>query len=160
MAFDLDVEIAELRDRVGASNDAELATALGIQRSAISQWRKRGRIPEKTKADVRRLERNRAAGDASLPAIAALPVIEAEICRAMAIAFIARYSREEPTRLLHWSRQFNEVIAAAARLLRSRSAISRFQGSALGEVFAYTVGEDKFFEHDMIEELMRHGLPQ
>lgn len=46
--------LAEMKRRAGVSTDVELAAALAVAQSTVSQWRKRGRIPE---AAVLRAER-------------------------------------------------------------------------------------------------------
>ncbi len=38
--------------------------------------------------------------------------------------------------------------------------MSRFKGGSLGDVFVHAIEQDQFFEHDMVEELMRLELPQ
>lgn len=45
--------IAQMRAATGAASDADLARLLGLQRSAIAQWKKRGSVPAKAlrKAD-------------------------------------------------------------------------------------------------------------
>lgn len=45
-------EIDALRAAIGASNDAQLVEMLGYSHGAISQWRRRGSIPEKAKQKV------------------------------------------------------------------------------------------------------------
>lgn len=37
--------IEEMKALLGLSTDAELADALGVQKTAVAQWRRRGRIP-------------------------------------------------------------------------------------------------------------------
>ena len=54
-------DIAELRRSAGARSDAELASLLFIHRSAISQWRKRGSVPDKARRAVERLRLNQEA---------------------------------------------------------------------------------------------------
>lgn len=44
-----DSELDALKAAAGVSSDAELAKMLGIRQSAISQWKSRGRVPEKYK---------------------------------------------------------------------------------------------------------------
>lgn len=43
----VETTISNLRSLVGAHNDADLATKLEIDKSTISGWRSRGRVPEK-----------------------------------------------------------------------------------------------------------------
>lgn len=45
MLESVDTTIAALRGIVGAQNDAELANKLGIDKSTVSGWRARGRVP-------------------------------------------------------------------------------------------------------------------
>jgi hypothetical protein len=49
----VELQIIEMRREIGAATDAELAAALEVNPSAISQWRKRGKVPDKA---IRRLE--------------------------------------------------------------------------------------------------------
>ncbi|MDT8856997.1 helix-turn-helix domain-containing protein [Paracoccaceae bacterium Fryx2] len=43
----MDATISALRSVIGAHNDAELAAKLEIDKSTISNWRSRGRVPQK-----------------------------------------------------------------------------------------------------------------
>lgn len=43
----VELDIAALREAVGARTDMELAEKLGIKRAAVSLWRSRGAIPQK-----------------------------------------------------------------------------------------------------------------
>jgi hypothetical protein len=47
MLESVDSTIAGLRRVVGAQNDSELASKLGIDKSTVSGWRARGRVPER-----------------------------------------------------------------------------------------------------------------
>ena len=47
MRESVDSTIAELRGVVGAQNDAELATKLSVDKSTVSGWRSRGRVPDR-----------------------------------------------------------------------------------------------------------------
>lgn len=45
-----ETEIQALKAALGATTDGELATALGVERTSISQWRRRGSVPQKYRA--------------------------------------------------------------------------------------------------------------
>lgn len=45
-ALDVGAEIDAMRERLGVSSDTHLASLLGLDRSAVTQWRRRGRIPK------------------------------------------------------------------------------------------------------------------
>lgn len=47
MLENVDTTIAGLRSVVGAKNDADLAGKLGLDKSTISGWRSRGRVPDR-----------------------------------------------------------------------------------------------------------------
>ena len=47
MLESVDTTIAGLRGVVGAQNDAELANKLGVNKSTVSGWRARGRVPSR-----------------------------------------------------------------------------------------------------------------
>lgn len=47
MQGSVDAAIAELRRVVGAQTDAELARHLALDKSALTAWRSRGRVPER-----------------------------------------------------------------------------------------------------------------
>lgn len=47
MKGSVDTAIADLRRFVGAQNDAELARQLELDKSALTAWRSRGRVPER-----------------------------------------------------------------------------------------------------------------
>ena len=47
MVEGVDTIVAELRGIVGAQNDAELANKLGVDKSTVSGWRARGRVPSR-----------------------------------------------------------------------------------------------------------------
>lgn len=47
MQGSVDTAIAELRSFVGAQTDAELARHLELDKSALTAWRSRGRVPER-----------------------------------------------------------------------------------------------------------------
>lgn len=59
----LEGDIAAMRAALGASSDAQMAEMLGLTRGAVTQWRKRGSIPEKAR---RRVESYRLAGRAGV----------------------------------------------------------------------------------------------
>ena len=52
--------IADMRKAVGAVTDAELAAKLEVNPSAISQWKKRGSVPEKALRRVEAIREQRA----------------------------------------------------------------------------------------------------
>jgi hypothetical protein len=45
--------VEALKREVGAATDSELASLLGIQRSAVAQWRRRSKVPEKARLKVK-----------------------------------------------------------------------------------------------------------
>lgn len=60
-ARDVDEDITHMRERLGLVSDAELANALDIDPSAVSAWRRRGKVPYKHLKQVERWTANSAA---------------------------------------------------------------------------------------------------
>ena len=51
--------ISDMRREIGATTDAELAARLEINPSAISQWRKRGKVPDKALRRIQAIREQR-----------------------------------------------------------------------------------------------------
>ena len=65
----IDAELEELKALFGVQTDIELAASLGIERSTIAQWRRRGRLPPRYKIIAgaeRRLTRTKAQSEEAL----------------------------------------------------------------------------------------------
>ena len=113
-------EIARLKSELGAETDAELATVLGLQRSAIAQWKKRGRVPDKAKRRVAWLKEHRNENEYAKEDFNLLSVSLRQICRAVALLYIVRTSDTaalEPDILLGRSLFFDEIERASFLLL-------------------------------------------
>ena len=84
----LDAEISAMRETVGAASDAQLAEILGLTRGAVTQWRKRGSIPDKAKSRVesfRLLGRDRVAAQDRAKALGSQLMFEGR-CLALFLA--------------------------------------------------------------------------
>lgn len=124
--MDVEAEIAELRQQAGARNDAELASLLFIHRSAISQWRKRGSVPDKAKAAVQKLKANQQADRDAANELNAVPPGVRQLARALAIYYStpSDYDVDQPSQRKALARElklsalhFYEAERAAALLL-------------------------------------------
>lgn len=124
-------EIAELRRVAGASTDSELASLMNLQRSAISQWRKRGKVPDRARRSVEKLAANQDAQKRFRADLESLPVNQRQLARALAILYhdpgplpdtaagFTALARELKIAALY----FEETERAAAILLRYRMAL-------------------------------------
>lgn len=159
MAEALEVEIAALRARLGASSDSDLASLLGIGRSAVSQWRKRGRIPRSALLKAERLLSTRLVERRYHQEATRLPESVAQFSRALAILFIARYAardgRVDPTALLRWAASLDELTVAASVRLRTVAATT---GEEMSEVYAKEL-TSPFLIQDMLETAMTMSPP-
>jgi hypothetical protein len=80
--------IEALKRLVGAANDAELAKRLEIQRSAIAQWKKRGRIPDKARRRAEDFADRRDRETEAVLSHPALPTGMQNAARALALRYL------------------------------------------------------------------------
>lgn len=118
---DVNLDIAALRNAVGARSDTELAALIGVGRSAISQWRKRGAIPDNARARASIVEQHLSWYARAHAKFISLPEDVQTAATALSIAFIYRQAdglgkRMDDT-LRHWSGAWDQVRLAAALLL-------------------------------------------
>lgn len=154
---DVEAQIVALRADAGARNDAELASLLGIDRSAVTQWRRRGRIPKSAILGAADLRRQRECVFTAV--LDRLGADELLYAKALAALFVARYStslrgRDEvvdPTRLRAWMVDFDGLTTAAAVLLAETKT-----GNSAWERFSKQVN-DRFFIQNLLE-LRMSGL--
>ena len=119
---DIEAEIAAMREAVRAKSDAELAELLGVGRSAVSQWRKRGAVPERAKRQADEVRSHLDHYASARAKVAALPVEVQTAAIALAIAYVYRHASGEgrrlDDRLFQLSGAFDQIVLAAALLIR------------------------------------------
>lgn len=158
MGDSVEAEISSLKVMLGAGSDSELAALLGLRRSAISQWKKRGNVPDRAREQARKVLASRDHDALSVSAVARLPDTLRQFSRALAIDFVARYTATgdaaDPEKLLRWAASFDETVFAASVLLRNRCEVT---GEELGECYLHTL-QSQFFIQDLIETLVHPHL--
>lgn len=89
-ALDVGAEIDAMRDRLAVGSDTHLASLLGLDRSAITQWRRRGRIPKSAVRKVFALELARFRAGRFDKYLASLPDDVVLYGRALGVIYCAR----------------------------------------------------------------------
>lgn len=81
-------EIGAMRAQLGAPNDARLAMMLNVQRSAIAQWKKRGRVPDKARLRAEAMAEELARGDSARVEYVSDPSSGRLLSRALALKYM------------------------------------------------------------------------
>jgi hypothetical protein len=113
-------EIDALKRQLGASTDSQLAAVLGLQRSAIAQWKKRGAVPDKARRAIEWTVAHRGANDEARAEFSRLPATLRQISRAISLLYVIRSTEEgdnEPAVLLDRALFLDELERAAYILL-------------------------------------------
>lgn len=153
---DVSEAVADLRQRVGAASDSDLASILGVDRSAISQWKRRGKIPKSATLKVSSIELAAERSGRFSKYLASLPHDIVFYGRALAILYCgkaATYRADgenivDPDRLRDAVTFFEEACAAGAYLLDRPD-----RGETAWEGFTYWANS-QFLVKDMWETMM------
>ena len=156
---EIDDEIARMRDALHAVSDSELASLLGLGRSAVSQWRKRGAVPESAKAKAAHVEAHLRQYANATGQVALLEPTMLTYARALAIAYAYRHASKAPARLEDGlpeiAAAFDHVTLAAAK------AIDGWTRAGLDTESAFeTLLIEGNLEPAMVKALLPSHLPQ
>ncbi len=149
-----------MRGMLSATSDSELATMLGLGRSAVSQWRKRGAVPDSAMAKAKQIDEHLRRFSNSSAQLKALPQHVLTHARALAIAYIYRQTSRGPDHieegLLQYAAAFDMVTLAASAALRTEVVTS---GLGITDAFG-TMLIDGNLEPAINKELIPSLLPQ
>ncbi|HEX9933347.1 MAG TPA: hypothetical protein VGB08_10945 [Allosphingosinicella sp.] len=157
--MNVDEEIAELRRAAGARSDAELASLLFIQRSAVAQWRKRGSVPERARRSVEKLRAAAAAAKTVRGELDAISPGVRQLARALAIFYSAPrgWEFDEESDVTALARQlkvasgFFEEAERAAALLLEETMLRR--GLDLEAAYGHLLAAP-WFQREMMDAIM------
>lgn len=137
---DVDVAavIADLRARVGAQSDSELASKLGVKRSAVSHWKMRGSVPKSALLKVSAIELAEQRHGRFATYLSSLPDDVIFFGKALAVLYCAKssmYRHEgetltDPERLRSAVVSLEELSAAGAFLIANAKAASAWDAFA------------------------------
>ena len=158
-AASLDVEIDELKRAARASTDAELASIIGVKPSAVAQWRRRGRIPDKARFKVDNLLFAKERNDRALNFRQTQSIDVVVYSRALALAYCSKgLDKLDAENVAFYAERlrddalfFEEICAATAIILIRRQ---HYWGLTAWEAFQKLLTSQ--FLHQDIHE-MRHG---
>lgn len=114
-----------MKRQLSAATDSELAAALDIQRSAISQWKKRGAVPAKARRRCELIARHQDENEQARRQFSALPATIRQISRALALRYVIQTTElgdEEAGALLARALFLDEIERAAYILLTETMA--------------------------------------
>ena len=125
MTEDVAAQIEELKQLLGISTDAGLAEELGLQKTAIAQWRRRNAIPQHVKLSLEKKKNNIAPlprGDLEDAFPAVVNMYAVMVCMLIApsidiIEMNAPDRRKRISELTDLASHFNEFRAGAALIL-------------------------------------------
>lgn len=135
---DVEELVEAMKAQAGASSDAQLASILGVERSAVSQWKRRGKVPKAALLKVSALELAATREGRFSRYLASLPQDVVFYGKALATLYCAKSATYrvqgetviDPERLRQAVTFFDELCAAGAYLIdkphRERTAWEGF----------------------------------
>ena len=122
---DVSAAVEELKSQVGAASDSQLASMLGVERSAVSQWKRRGKVPKSATLKASAISLAATRNGRFSRYLSSLPQDVVFYGKALAVIYCAKaatYRNDgetviDPSRLRDSVTFFDELCAAGAYLL-------------------------------------------
>lgn len=150
----VDGEIEEMKRKLGAASDSELAAVLGFQRSTIAQWKKRGAIPVRAKIMASNLASHIVENNNARWQLSSIAPAIRQISRAISLKYIIQSTEEydlEPDGLIARAAYMDEIERSAYLLLKE---IMKSRKQDAPSAFRFICSMD-----DFETELTKHLMP-